>query len=78
MPIKLCPICGIELNTRTIYGVETNFCPKCGGIWLDGGKLNQLLENVKGTTHEHEEEEYDEYKNKEKKRSFFEFFDIFD
>ena len=81
---KFCPICGVELKPRIVYEIEVDFCPKCGGIWLDGGELNKLVSKIK----EYEQEYYahDEYKRfeeervkKRKKRGFFEFIeDIFE
>ncbi|MEM1597551.1 MAG: zf-TFIIB domain-containing protein [Pyrobaculum sp.] len=81
--MKLCPVCGIELRPRIVYDIEIDSCPKCGGVWLDGGELNKLLAKVK----EYREEyySYDEYKRweeehiKKKKKGIFDFFeDIFD
>ncbi len=89
MPVKLCPVCGVELRARIVYEIETDYCLRCGGVWLDGGELNKLLEKIKEyrSSYEYEdrdddyEERYsdDERGRKRKKRSVFEFFeDIFD
>ncbi|MCE4610994.1 MAG: zf-TFIIB domain-containing protein [Desulfurococcales archaeon] len=82
--VKLCPVCGVELKPRIVYEIEVDFCPKCGGVWLDGGELNKLISRVR----EYEQEYYahDEYKRfeeekvkRKKKRSFFEFIeDLFE
>jgi hypothetical protein len=40
-------------------GILIDVCPKCKGVWLDRGELNQLLERVK--VHQ---QEYDAYYEK--------------
>ncbi|ACB39465.1 zf-TFIIB domain-containing protein [Pyrobaculum neutrophilum] len=75
--MKFCPVCGVELKPRVVYGIEIDQCPKCGGVWLDGGELNKLIAAVK------ELGDYSEYEDvevrREKKKRFFEFFDeLFD
>jgi len=45
--MKLCPICGIELRPRVVYEVEVDTCPKCGGVWLDGGELQKLIAKIR-------------------------------
>jgi len=45
--MKLCPICGVELRPRAVYEVEVDTCPKCGGVWLDGGELQKLIAKIK-------------------------------
>jgi Uncharacterized protein conserved in bacteria, COG3809 len=47
--MKLCPICGVELRPRVVYEVEVDTCPKCGGVWLDGGELQKLIAKIRGT-----------------------------
>ena len=77
MPEKLCPICGVSLKPRVVYDVEVDYCGRCGGVWLDGGELNKLVEMIKEYDKEyHEDREYlefeDRYKKRKKKRSIFE------
>ncbi len=76
--VKLCPICGVELKPRIVYEIEVDFCPKCGGVWLDGGELNKLIARIK--EYENEYYSYDEFRKiedkhikRKKKRGFFEF-----
>ncbi|MEM0463253.1 zf-TFIIB domain-containing protein [Pyrobaculum sp.] len=82
--MKLRPICGIELRPRIVYEIEVDTCPKCGGVWLDGGELNKLLAKVREYHDEYYSyEDYrrweERYKTERKKRGIFEFFEeIFD
>ncbi len=39
-----CPICNVELRTSDREGIEIDYCPQCGGIWLDGGELDKVIE----------------------------------
>ena len=39
----LCPLCARALKPVEREGVEIDYCPQCGGIWLDQGELNQLI-----------------------------------
>ncbi|MEB3859649.1 MAG: zf-TFIIB domain-containing protein [Desulfurococcales archaeon] len=84
MAVKLCPVCGVELKPRMVYEIEIDFCPKCGGVWLDGGELNKLIAKVREYEAEYRgDTQYkafeEEYVKKRKKRSFFEFIeDIFE
>jgi Zn-finger nucleic acid-binding protein len=45
--MKLCPVCGIELRPRVVYEVEVDTCPKCCGVWLDGGELQKLIAKIR-------------------------------
>ena len=38
-----CPGCGSTAIILELSGVEIDYCPECGGIWLDGGELEMLL-----------------------------------
>lgn len=81
--MKLCPICGIELRPRVVYDIEIDQCPRCGGVWLDGGELNKLLTKMREYRDEYYSyEEFraweEEYKRR-KKKGVFEFFEeLFD
>jgi len=41
-----CPVCNEEMLTLELDGVEIDYCYSCGGIWLDEGELELLLENT--------------------------------
>ena len=39
-----CPKCKVEMKILELGGVETDECPKCGGIWVDAIEEKQALE----------------------------------
>lgn len=39
-----CAKCGQKLETTTLTDVEVDVCPDCGGIYLDAGELDKLVE----------------------------------
>ena len=43
-----CPRCGNELREHSVATVTTNACSRCGGIWLDSGELERLVEKEEG------------------------------
>jgi len=40
-----CPICKNPMVILELEGVEIDHCVSCGGIWLDAGELELLLED---------------------------------
>ena len=38
-----CPVCHLALGKKEVEGETIPSCAKCGGLWLDKGKLNALL-----------------------------------
>lgn len=38
-----CPRCQENLRQAQRMAVEIDFCPRCRGIWLDGGELEKLM-----------------------------------
>ena len=40
-----CPVCNTPLIILELNNVEIDHCTNCGGIWLDGGELEILLES---------------------------------
>ena len=38
-----CPVCKDAMITLELEDVEIDYCPECGGIWLDAGELELLL-----------------------------------
>lgn len=39
-----CPVDGAELQKIVKSGIEIEYCPSCGGVWLDHGELEKLVE----------------------------------
>ena len=40
-----CPICpDTKLVLIDCQDVEIDHCPRCGGVWLDRGELDQMIE----------------------------------
>jgi Zn-finger nucleic acid-binding protein len=39
-----CPVCNVDLLMSERLTVQIDYCPKCRGIWLTNGKLDNLLE----------------------------------
>ena len=42
-----CPVCKNAMITLELEDVEIDHCTDCGGIWLDTGELELLLDNPK-------------------------------
>jgi len=40
-----CPVCENAMITLELADVEIDYCTDCGGIWLDSGELELLLNN---------------------------------
>jgi Zn-finger nucleic acid-binding protein len=66
-----CLSCGATLDQREEHGVTVDYCPECGGVWLDPGELEQLTGHGHSHSHSHghhghadidieDEEEYEE------------------
>jgi hypothetical protein len=43
------PITGEPMTHKTILGVIVDECPTSGGIWLDKGELDQIMEAISHT-----------------------------
>jgi hypothetical protein len=41
----LCPRDGAALSQVTERGVHVDTCPTCGGVWLDKGELESILQH---------------------------------
>lgn len=63
MPLLISPIDGKtpmqQLNYR---GIEIDRCPVSGGVWLDAGELEKLLNVVHGAVQE-DRQEYQTYRS---------------
>jgi len=62
-----CPACEVTMDQRVEHGVTIDYCPDCGGVWLDPGELEQLTHRDSHSHHsdididiEDEEEEVEE------------------
>ena len=40
----ICPKCDLEMKVVKEEGVESDICPKCGGIWVDNFEEKQVLQ----------------------------------
>jgi uncharacterized protein len=41
-----CLVCNLDLRTSDREGIEILYCVQCGGIWLERGKLEQIIARV--------------------------------
>lgn len=41
-----CPACGKPVVVLEVESIEVDHCLACGGVWLDGGELELLLEGA--------------------------------
>ncbi len=39
-----CPKCGASMTTTTLEKVEVDLCPACGGMYLDAGELDKIMD----------------------------------
>ncbi|MDW8425998.1 MAG: zf-TFIIB domain-containing protein, partial [Meiothermus sp.] len=54
MPLLICPHCETGMNEIQRNGVHIDVCPKCRGVWLDGGEMEKLLGQVRQYEQEYE------------------------
>jgi len=45
-----CLLCSKDTLQELVEGVELDLCVNCGGIWLDGGELEDLTGHTLRTT----------------------------
>ena len=43
---RLSPVTGEPLVSEVLHGVVIDRCPKSGGIWLDAGELEELVQEM--------------------------------
>ena len=43
--LNKCPKCGTDLTEREMHQVKVDFCPQCGGMWLDAGELDLVRDS---------------------------------
>jgi Zn-finger nucleic acid-binding protein len=53
-----CPQCGAEFEQREEHDVTIDYCPDCGGVWLDPGELEELT-GAKHHKHGHSHSDHD-------------------
>lgn len=41
-----CPVCDVDLAMGERLSTSIDYCPKCRGIWLEKGKLDQIIERA--------------------------------
>jgi Zn-finger nucleic acid-binding protein len=42
----ICPVCKQMMIVLELEKLEIDYCPECGGIWLDSGELELLFDNL--------------------------------
>ena len=42
-----CPVCKEPTIVLELDEIEIDYCTSCGGIWLDAGELDLLIEDEK-------------------------------
>lgn len=47
MPLQISPMNGAPMRTVRRYGIEIDVCPATGGIWIDRGELEKLIEIIR-------------------------------
>ncbi|WP_414675283.1 zf-TFIIB domain-containing protein [Methanospirillum sp.] len=50
-----CPVCNVDLLMGERLSISIDYCPQCRGIWLEKGKLDQLLNNGMQGSHQNPE-----------------------
>ena len=56
-PLLRCPLCRKKMDKRLLgqeQPVIADVCPRCDGLWLDGGELEQVLSQTEPTVVEGE------------------------
>lgn len=49
-PARLSPVSGKAMEVVTVMGVVVDRCTESGGLWLDAGELEQLMEAAKNSS----------------------------
>jgi len=39
----ICPACSVKLLSARPQKIHIQFCPKCGGVWLESEEMNKML-----------------------------------
>jgi uncharacterized protein len=46
----ICPFCDTDMRVTDREDVEVNYCPQCGGIWLQRGALEGIIARTSATS----------------------------
>lgn len=52
MPLLTSPIDGAPMKQIQRFGIELDVCPTSGGVWLDRGELEKLIQFIKESAEE--------------------------
>ena len=52
MPLLTSPIDGSPMRQINRFGIELDICPTSGGVWLDKGELEKLINFIKENAEE--------------------------
>jgi len=44
--VRLCPVDASPMKKEIAHMVVIDKCPRCHGVWLDGGELDKLADDV--------------------------------
>lgn len=47
MPLLTSPIDGTPMQHINRFGIELDICPTSGGVWLDKGEIEKLIQFIK-------------------------------
>ncbi|MEL6979099.1 MAG: zf-TFIIB domain-containing protein [Pseudomonadota bacterium] len=80
MPLLTSPIDGSPMTQINRFGIELDVCPTSGGVWLDKGELEKLVQFIKESAESDakhferasrtQEQEDDGYYRREAKRKY--------
>jgi Zn-finger nucleic acid-binding protein len=43
---RMCPVCNKPLHSRSRNGITIDQCTDCGGVWLDRGELEHIIDRT--------------------------------
>ncbi|MFC0178608.1 TFIIB-type zinc ribbon-containing protein [Thorsellia kenyensis] len=52
MPLLTSPIDGSPMKQINRFGIELDICPTSGGVWLDKGELEKLIQFIQESAEE--------------------------
>ncbi len=52
MPLLTSPIDGSPMRQINRFGIELDVCPTSGGVWLDKGELEKIIQMIKEASEE--------------------------